>query len=54
MNLAFVLESDDSFEISTSPAPHRAVRKRGHRRICSKSYSNGSGMIQRLDVAVER
>ena len=27
---------------------------RGHRRICSKSYAKGSGMIARLDVAVDR
>ena len=27
---------------------------RGHHRICSKSYSKDSGMIPRLDVAVER
>jgi hypothetical protein len=26
----------------------------GHHRICSKSYSKDSGMIPRLDVAVER
>jgi len=26
----------------------------GHRRICSKPYAKGSGMIPRLDGAVER
>ena len=30
------------------------VSERGHHRICSKSYSKDSGMILRLDVAVER
>jgi hypothetical protein len=40
----------------TDAAEHYAKlinRNGGHHRICSKSYSKGSGMIPRLDVAVE-
>ena len=48
-----------AFEQSLRLAPRPSWRERpepywGHRRICSKSYSKGPGMIARLDIAVER
>jgi hypothetical protein len=40
-------------KLSDEAAAH-VLSKGGHRRICSKTYAKGSGMIPRLDFAAER